>query len=353
MRRGLKVALLAAGKGNRLRPATDSIPKPLLPIACSNLLDHNLALLNSPEVYVVTCYMKELFLEYRSKYGVNLVDQGEPLGTGHAVLKLEDLVKEELLLLYSDIYIPPGFLETFLSERDKYDHLVAVAPVERPWEFGVIEAEGKLLKRIVEKPKRGEEPSNLVVAGVFFLSQSIFDILRSLGPSPRGEIELTSAITEAVERGERVGIVRISPWVDAGRREDFLLAQELLLNDMISGLRRVPEGFKVEGSSIIGRNAEIDGSYFDGPCCLDGKLVDSKVAKAYLQQSEVIGSTVRNSVVMSGSSIRRSIIESSIISKGSSIISSKLLNSINASGTYIKGCEIYDGLIWESRSCST
>jgi NDP-sugar pyrophosphorylase family protein len=348
----LKVALLAAGKGNRLRPATDSIPKPLLPIACSTLLDHNLALLNSPEVYVVVCYMKELFLGYRSKYGVNLVDQGEPLGTGHAVLKLEDSVKEDLLLLYSDIYIPPGFLEIFLSERDKYDHLVAVAPVERPWEFGVIEAEGNLLKRIVEKPRRGEEPSNLVVAGVFLLSQSIFDILRGLGPSPRGEIELTSAITEAVERGERVGIVRMSPWVDAGRREDFLLAQELLLNDMISGLRRVPEGFRVEGSLIIGRNAEMNGN-FDGPCCIDGKLIDSKVAKAYIQQSEVIGSTIRNSIVMSGSLINRSSIESSIISKGSSVINSKLLNSINASGTSIEGCEVDNDLIWESRSCST
>ncbi len=349
----MKVALLAAGKGNRLRPATDSIPKPLLPIACSTLLEHNLTLLNSPEVYVVVCYMKELFLEYRSKYGVNLVDQGEPLGTGHAVLKLEDSVRDDLLLLYSDIYIPPGFIEFFLSEGDEYDHLVAAAPVERPWEFGVIEAEGKLLKRIVEKPKRGEEPSNLVVAGVFLLSQSIFDILRGLGPSPRGEIELTSAITEAVKRGERVGIVRMSPWVDAGRREDFLLAQELLLNDMVSGLRRVPEGFKVEGSLIIGRNAEIDGSNLDGPCCLDGKLIDSRVVKAYLQRSEVIGSTIRNSIVMSGSFVRGSLIESSIISKGSSVINSKLSNSINASGTSIEGCEVDSDLIWESMSCPT
>jgi len=350
----LKVALLAAGKGNRLRPATDSIPKPLLPIACSTLLEHNLALLNPTEVYVVVCYMKELFLEYRSKYGVNLVDQGEPLGTGHAVLKLEDFVRDDLLLLYSDIYIPPGFLEAFLSERDKYDHLVAVAPVERPWEFGVIEAEGKLLKRIVEKPKRGEEPSNLVVAGVFLLSQSIFDILRGLSPSPRGEIELTSAITEAVERGERVGIVSVDPWVDAGRREDFLLAQELLLNDMISGLRRVPDGFKVEGPLIIGRDAEVEGSELDGPCCLDGKLIDSAVAKAYLQRgSEVIGSTIRNSIVMSGSIVRSSLIESSIISKGSSILNSKISSSINASGTSIEGCEVENELIWGNKSCFT
>lgn len=334
----MKAALLAAGKGNRLRPATDSIPKPLLPIACSTLLEHNLLQLSGfQEIYVVVSYRKELFHWLSEMYGVKLVDQGEPLGTGHAVLKLADHVEEEFLLIYSDVYLPPGFLEVLLSESDKYDHLVAVAPVERPWEFGVVELKGRLLKRIVEKPRKGEEPSKLVIAGAFVLSTSIFDLLREIGPSPRGEIELTSAITEAASRGERVGVVEVNPWVDAGRREDFLIAQEMLLKDMIVGSRKLPMGFKAEGSLIVGSNAEISDSKLEGPCCLNAEVEGSLIGpNVYLQRgSEVSNSVVRSSVVMEGSLIESSEVLSSIISRGSRLRSSRVINSITPEGAEI------------------
>ncbi|MEM3371495.1 MAG: sugar phosphate nucleotidyltransferase [Candidatus Korarchaeum sp.] len=335
----MKAALLAAGKGNRLRPATDLIPKPLLPIACSTLLGHNLLQLTQfQDIYVVVCYMRELFREYERKYGLKLIDQGEPLGTGHAVLKLADFVRDDLLLVYSDIYLPPGFLNDMLAKKDKYDHLVAVAPVERPWEFGVIEKEGSLLKRIVEKPRRGEEPSNLVVAGAFLLSQSIFDVLARLGPSPRGEIELTSALTEVARRGERVGLVEVHPWVDAGRREDFLRAQELLLRDLLSGYRRVPEGFRVEGSLVVGGDASALESTFLGPSCINARVENSTVGpNVYLQRDSVVmRSKVRDSVVMTGSLIESSEVLSSIVSGDARILNSVVINSITPSAIELR-----------------
>lgn len=335
----MKAALLAAGKGNRLRPATDFIPKPLLPIACSTLLEHNLLQLTQfQEIYVVVCYMRGLFREYEGKYGLKTVDQGEPLGTGHAVLKLADFVRDDLLIIYSDVYLPPGFLNVMLAERDKYDHLVAVAPVERPWEFGVVEREGSLLKRIIEKPKRGEEPSNLVVAGAFLLSQSIFDVLAQLGPSPRGEIELTSALAEVARRGERVGLVEVQPWIDAGRREDFLRAQELLLIDLLLGYRKVPEGFRVENSLIIGEEASTSESRVLGPSCINARVESSIIGpNVYLQRgSRVIRSKVRDSVVMMGSLLRGSEVLSSIISSGARILNSVIVDSITPSAIEVR-----------------
>lgn len=335
----MRAALLAAGKGNRLRPATDFIPKPLLPIACSTLLEYNLLQLGDfGEIYVVVCYMKELFLEHERKYGIKLIDQGEPLGTGHAVLKLAEFVRDDLLLIYSDVYLPPDFLRLLLAERDKYDHLVAVAPVERPWEFGVVEREGPMMRRIVEKPRRGEEPSNLVVAGAFLLSQSIFDVLQRLGPSPRGEVELTSALTEAASRGEKIGLVEVKPWVDAGRREDFLRAQELLLSDLISGSRRVPEGFKVEGSLVLGREASLSESSLIGPSCINARVEGSVVgSNVYLQDgSLVLRSKVRDSIVMRGSMIRDSEVLSSIISRDVRILSSAITGVITPSGVELR-----------------
>lgn len=343
----LKAALLAAGKGNRLRPATDYIPKPLLPIACSTLLESNLLQVRRfGEVYVVVCHKKELFREYETRYDLRLVDQGEPLGTGHAVLKLADLVKEDLLLVYSDVYLPPGFLDAMLAEKDRYDHLVAVSPVERPWEFGVVRRDGPLLKGIVEKPRKGEEPSNLVVAGAFVLSQSIFDVLRRLGPSPRGEVELTSALTEAAKRGERVGVIEVKPWVDAGRREDFLKAQELLLRDLLSGLREIPSGFRVEGFLIIGEHASISESRLEGPSCIDAEVESSTIGpNVYLQESKVMRSRVRDSVVMRGSLLLGSEVISSIVSMGVSISDSRLLGSITPANVEIICKELSENVI--------
>ncbi len=351
----MKAALLAAGKGKRLRPATEARPKPLLPIAGSTLFEYNLSLVQNLEVYAVVSYRKELFIDLSRRLGFRIVDQGRPMGTGHAVMKLGEVVRDDILLLYADIYLPPDSVERILSYRDRYDHVVAVTPVERPWEFGVVELSSGLLKRIVEKPKRGEEPSNLIVAGAFLLSQSIFDHLMDVTLSPRGEIELTDALTLAASRGERVGVVTISPWVDAGRPLDFLLAQKYLLNDVISGERTPPSGYTLEGDILISSTGVVEDSELDGPSVIAGSLRKSTLGPySYLETgSGAYRSKIMNSIVMTGSSVLDSLVTDSLITDGSSVEGSTLARSVTAPSSRVINCELEEEKVWESRECVT
>ncbi len=354
----MKVALLAAGKGKRLLPATEARPKPLLPIAGSTLFEYNfLTFKDGSSIYAVVSYKKDLFSKLSENYGFSLVDQGIPLGTGHAVLILEDFIREDFLLIYSDVYIPPRTKDTILSLIDRYDHVVAASPVDRPWEFGVIDLKDGLLNRIIEKPNRGEEPSNLVIAGAFYLSQSIFDHLKRIGVSPRGEVELTDALTLAAKEGEKVGVIEISPWVDAGRPSDFLKAQKLLFNDIITGHRPKPKNFELEkGNILISEKAEVIDSEIHGPLAIGQcEVVNSKLHPyVYLEDgSKVRSSELENSIVMKGSNINSSYVKDSLVTDSSEVLKSKLTKVVTGPSIRIDSCSIIDEKVRSDRACFT
>ncbi len=355
----MKVVLLAAGEGKRLRPATLSRPKPLLPIAGATLLDfHILSLEKSyQDLFLVVSYKRELFSPYR-ELGIKIIDQGTPLGTGHAVRMLESHIKGNFLLVYSDVYFPPGFDEELITISDGYDHVVAVTPVREPWEFGVVDAKDGLLKRIVEKPKKGEEPSNLIIAGAFLLSETIFDHLKEVGPSPRGEIELTDAITLAAERGEKVLTVTISPWVDAGRLKDFLYAQNLLLHDIISGRRQTPNGFRLEEDILLGYNISLGNVEIQGPVAIgpSAEVVNSHIGpNTYLEgPCRISNSEATGSIIMTGSSVIDSKLTNSMVADNSKIHHTSASGIIVAPNIEVRGCK-FEGetKIWENTHCLT
>ncbi len=351
----MKAALLAAGKGKRLRPATEARPKPLLPIAGSTLFEFNFSLIRDKETYAVVSYRKELFVELSDRLGFRVIDQGRPMGTGHAVMRLGEEVRDDFLLLYSDIYLPPDSIGRIESLSDSFDHVVAVTPVDRPWEFGVVELSSGLLRRIVEKPRRGEEPSNLIVAGAFYLSQTILDHLMDVPLSPRGEIELTDALTLAASRGERVGVVTISPWVDAGRPRDFLLAQRYLMNDMIGGERPLPSGYTLEGDILLSGTGALEDSEMEGPAVVAGLVRESTIGSyTYLEGgSSVTGSKVTNSVIMRGSEVLRSSISDSLVADEGRIEGSSLEGCVTAPSLRVVGCTLTGERIWEGRECLT
>jgi len=353
----LKVVLLAAGEGKRLRPATLSRPKPLLPIAGATLLDFHISSLKKSyqDLSLVVSYKKELFNPYK-ELGIKVIDQGIPLGTGHAVKILEGRVKGDFLLVYSDVYFPPKFDEELLTMADGYDHVVAVTPVSEPWEYGVVHVEDGLLKRIIEKPRRGEEPSNLIVAGAFLLSETIFDHLKEIGPSPRGEMELTDAITLAAEKGEKVLIVEISPWVDAGRLKDFLYAQKLLLYDIISGKRQIPSDLRLEEDILLGCDISLESVEIKGPVVIGPsvKVTDSYVGpNTYLEGScRISDSEITGSIIMAGSLMADSKLTNSIVADNSKIDRTSANEIIVAPNTEVIGCKLESGAkIWENVRC--
>jgi len=271
----LKAVILAAGRGERLQPITDTRPKPLIPIAGKTLLQRTLeklAEIGVDEAIIVGSYMinalRNAVKGYEGRPHVRLVDQGEPLGTGHALKAASSLIDEDFLLIYGDLMVEkPALLKVSSS---KHDVIVGAIRVEEPWRYGVlvVDDQGRLIN-IVEKPPRGEEPSNLVNAGVYRLTPEILDFLDTLKPSPRGELELTDALAMmAREREVRVVELDRDEWFEIGYPWDLLDAAKRILG----GLRgrvvegEVEPGARLKGPVYVAPNAIIrSGAYIKGP----------------------------------------------------------------------------------------
>jgi NDP-sugar pyrophosphorylase family protein len=167
----MKALILAAGKGERLRPITETRPKPLIPILCKPLIDWQLRALEKipgvDEAIVIVSYLKEKIMDYitsnRYKFKIRFIEQGEELGTGDAVLKgVNDLeLDEDVLIIYGDIFLKDwSILKKIVSYRE---NIIVGAEVDDPSKYGVlIMDENNLLRDIVEKP--AEPASNIVMS---------------------------------------------------------------------------------------------------------------------------------------------------------------------------------------------
>ena len=97
---------------------------------------------------------------------------------------------------------------------------ILLSQVENPKAYGVAEMDGEAVVRIVEKPK--EPKSNWAVIGIYFYDNKVFDIVRTLKPSARNELEITDVNNEYIRRGEMTADQITGWWGDAGENIDFL-----------------------------------------------------------------------------------------------------------------------------------
>lgn len=268
-RRVRKAVLPAAGLGTRFLPATKAQPKEMLPVVDKPLIQYvveeclasgieNIIIVtgrgknaiedhfdNSPEL--------ERFLENKGKTEQvemvrmisNMVHfsytrQKEPLGLGHAVLTARELVGDEpFAVLLGDVIIP-GPCPATRQIVDVYEQMgigtIAVEPVppERTHLYGVIDAQpeeqskwGRRLLRIrnlVEKPRRGEAPSNLAVTGRYVLPPQVFDCLERTAPGSGGEIQLTDGLRLLAKEHGLCALEYEGKSYDAGDKLGFLKA---------------------------------------------------------------------------------------------------------------------------------
>ena len=176
--------------------------------------------------------------------------------------------------------------------------VIALVQVEDPRQFGVAVLEGGRIVKLLEKPK--DPPSNLAVAGVYVFGPEIMEIIANLGPSARGEYEITDAIQGLIDSGKTVlGQELQGWWKDPGRPADLLDANRLLLVEQKSPTP-VTEG-DVQDSQITGRvvveaGAQVCKSTILGPAHI---AAGAKVEGAYIGPFTSVGpnAVVKNSEV--------------------------------------------------------
>lgn len=293
----MKAVILAAGKGLRLRPITETRPKPLIPILCKPLLQWQLEALTGiyeiDEVIIVASYLKNQIEEYISRlklpFKTAIIDQEAELGTGDAVLKAVEKIDEDekVLIIYGDV-----FLKNWNKLRElalTNENFIVGVEVDDPSDYGVIIIdENNSFKGIIEKPSI--PPSNLINAGIYLLN--IRDILEhsEVELSPRGEKEFTDILSSMIRDNIEIKVFRLNKgeWIDIGKPWHLLDANRMALENISTRiLGFIEPGAHIRGRVFVGENTKIkSGTYIEGPVYIGNNTVIGP--NAYIRPYSVI-----------------------------------------------------------------
>ena len=319
----MKAVVLAAGEGVRLQPVTLTRPKHLIKVGGKPILEHCLKALKAcrvSEILIVVHFMADAIHNYLGdgeKFGLKIkyIEQKKVLGTGNAVSVAEPFVEDDFLLVYGDLLFTADAVKKVigLHKKEKPAMTMAVVPVEKPEDYGIIDLDESNVKRIIEKPIRKEAPTNLANAGIYVFSTEIFEKVRETSASARGEWEITDAISLLLRDGKPVLAARVSreDWVDVGRPWDLLEANRWALTRMKhKAYGQIENGAHLIGPVTVAETARIrSGAYVEGPAFIDE---ESDIGpNCYIRPYTSIGKKVRignaceikNSIIMDNTHI--------------------------------------------------
>ncbi|AET33361.1 glucose-1-phosphate thymidylyltransferase [Pyrobaculum ferrireducens] len=298
--------VLAGGYATRLRPTSLSFTKHLVPLANRPVLGwvlSQIAEVGVREVFIVVgSHNREQIVEYvgdGSRFGVSVeyLVQERPLGLAHAVSLAEGFVDGPFLVYLGDNLLQGGvaqYAKRFLDA--KADAMVLLKEVEDPTRFGVAVFDGGRLSGFVEKPR--QPPSRYALVGVYFFTPAIFDYIKRLKPSWRGEYEITDVLDLMLKDGRRVEYaVHDGWWLDVGKKDDVLAANALLLDEYARReVRGRVEDSKIEGRVVVEEGAVVRNSVVRGPAVVGrGAVIEGSFIGPYTSVGD--GAVVRNSAV--------------------------------------------------------
>ncbi len=233
----MKGIVLAGGLGTRLLPLTKVTNKHLLPVYHKPMVYFPIEVLvgaGIKEILIITGpenagdFMKLLGSgkEFSANFSYKIQDEAG--GIAQALGLAEGFVaeSEKVAVILGDNIFEKSISQSIAKfEKETFKAKVFLKQVEHPERFGVAELKGGKVISIVEKPKSPK--SNYAVTGLYLYDSSVFEIIKTLKPSPRGELEITEVNNEYIRRGEMACESLTSGWSDAGTIESLYRASAL------------------------------------------------------------------------------------------------------------------------------
>jgi glucose-1-phosphate thymidylyltransferase len=315
----VKGLILSGGKGTRLRPLTYTSAKQLVPVANKPVLFYAIESIVAAGIDDIGIIVGETGSEIRAAVGdgsrfgarVTYIEQDAPRGLAHAVLIAEPFLGRSQFVMYLGDNLIAGGITSLVEEFRQLgcNSQILLAEVPNPQQFGVAElTAGGKVRRLQEKPKQPQ--SNLALVGVYMFDATIFESVRRIKPSARGELEITDAIQDLIDRGLEVHphLVR-GWWKDTGKLEDMLEANRIVLESLEPRLgSAVGAGSRIEGRVWLGANVELVDSLVRGPVVIgDGARLESAFVGPYTSIGErctLVCCELENSIVLADSTIR-------------------------------------------------
>lgn len=276
----MKAVILCAGKGTRLRPFSYTIPKHLLPV-CNKpvlryLLDEmkeigeiqDIAIIVSEETKIpiqeyITAKCQDLPFQF------TFLLQEYPLGLAHACSMADSFVGlDDFLLLLGDNIIPGGIRAMFEQQQDPIDledATILVRKVPDPRPYGVVEFDKA--GRVISMEEKPTDPkSDYVIVGIYRFKPIIFNAIKEIKPSKRGEYEITDAIFNLKNKTGSVKVkVFNGDFLDIGKPDSLLEANLYIMNHGKNHLEPIDPTSQISNSQIesnvsIGSNCVIQDS---------------------------------------------------------------------------------------------
>jgi len=236
----LKGVVLAGGTGSRLMPLTKVTNKHLLPIGQKPMIYYpieKLTAIGVEQILIVTGveYMGDVVgllgsgREFDCHFTYRVQDEAG--GIAEAMGLAENFTQEQpmAVILGDNIFWAnlKGYADKFIAQ--KTGARVLLKQVQSPQRFGVAEiSDGKVIS-IEEKPK--EPKSHYIITGIYFYDATVFDIIRTLKPSRRGELEISDVNSAYIAKNQLAYDILDGWWTDAGTFESLNRANELVIKE--------------------------------------------------------------------------------------------------------------------------
>jgi UDP-N-acetylglucosamine diphosphorylase/glucosamine-1-phosphate N-acetyltransferase len=317
----MKAVILAAGKGSKLNPFSNTRPIPMISIAGKALLDNSLFQLKKAginDVYIIVGHHKEMiqnFVAEKSDAGMNIhcLEQKNNGGIGDAVLTVKEKISagEYFLLIYGDTLTDENIYSK--TQQSFHSFKCPVASICLPpsnESFGNVFLNAQMkINKIVEKPK-GNNFGNYVLSGIFVLPESFFGLLE------KNKRSMEKALKALVQEGELMASMWENEWLDIVYPWEILKANRIILdswnessiaksaimesNVTMQGVVNIEEGVVIKAGAVL-----------EGPCSIGkGSYVgNNSLIRSYTSLgnncSIGYGVELKNCVVLDNSGIGR------------------------------------------------
>lgn len=331
----MKAIILAGGFGTRLRPLTVNIPKPMVPVMNTPMLEHIINLLKKhdlTEIIIMLFYQPEIIMNYfkdGSEFGVKItyIIEDRDLGTAGCITLAKNIIKDSDFLIISGDVLTNFNLKQAIDFHNNNDSLATILLTKstEPLRYGIVitEPDGRI-KKILEKPSWGEVFSDTINTGIYIFKSEIFKYI----PDETNYDFSKNLFPDILAKKERFfGWCGNGYWIDIGTLAEYRKVHEDILNGEIDcdikGERkgtigrdvwvgknvRIHPGAKLKDSVVIGNNVtieenvEIANSVIGDDCYIDS---GAKIIRSILWNKNVIEKEVdiKECVLGTGNKVR-------------------------------------------------